>query len=85
MPTNEAALWSSNVSRSHDGVLTIAGVSAIDIAREFGTPAYIVSRSVGVLLPVWKIEELPAPDRLRLAIEVVELVVYFGGHELHWW
>ena len=35
-------LWSSNVTRGADGALTVAGVSVLDLAREFGTPAYIV-------------------------------------------
>ncbi len=34
-------LWASNVSKV-DGVLTVAGESATDLAAEFGTPAYIV-------------------------------------------
>ncbi|HEY8728920.1 MAG TPA: diaminopimelate decarboxylase [Acidothermaceae bacterium] len=67
MPTNEAALWSSNVSRSHDGVLTIAGVSAIDIAREFGTPAYVV-------------DEQDFRDRCRSWIEAfADADVYYAG------
>jgi diaminopimelate decarboxylase len=36
------SVWSSNVTRSDAGVLTIAGVAATDIARDFGTPAYVV-------------------------------------------
>ena len=34
-------LWAANVSKV-DGVLTVAGESATDLAAEFGTPAYIV-------------------------------------------
>jgi diaminopimelate decarboxylase len=37
-----ASVWSSNVTRSDAGVLTVAGVAAGDIANEFGTPAYVV-------------------------------------------
>lgn len=34
-------LWSSSVRRAADGALTVAGVSVLDLAREFGTPAYV--------------------------------------------
>ncbi|MBC7632486.1 diaminopimelate decarboxylase [Aeromicrobium sp.] len=34
-------LWASSVSKV-DGVLTVAGESAIDLAEEFGTPTYVV-------------------------------------------
>ena len=34
-------LWSQNVSKV-DGVLTVAGESATDLAAEFGTPTYVV-------------------------------------------
>ena len=37
-----ASVWSSNVTRSDAGVLTVAGVAATDIAKDFGTPAYVV-------------------------------------------
>jgi diaminopimelate decarboxylase len=37
-----AAVWSSNVTRSRAGVLTISGIAATELAREFGTPAYVV-------------------------------------------
>ncbi len=67
MPTNEAALWSSNVGRSSDGVLTIAGVSATDIAREFGTPAYVV-------------DERDFRDRCRSWVEAfADADVYYAG------
>ncbi|VEI13750.1 diaminopimelate decarboxylase [Trueperella bialowiezensis] len=35
-------LWSVNTRRDSDGVLTVAGVSVEDIAREFGTPTYVL-------------------------------------------
>ena len=41
----DAAVWSSNVTRSGAGVLTVAGVSAADLARDFGTPAYVVDEA----------------------------------------
>jgi diaminopimelate decarboxylase len=41
----DAAVWSANVTRSDAGVLTVAGVSAGDLAREFGTPAYVVDEA----------------------------------------
>lgn len=36
-----AHLWASNVSKS-DGVLEVAGVTAPELAAEFGTPTYVV-------------------------------------------
>jgi diaminopimelate decarboxylase len=36
------SLWAQNVGRGADGALTVAGVSVLDIAREFGTAAYVV-------------------------------------------
>ncbi len=36
------SVWPANVRRGSDGVLAVAGVSVTDIAREFGTPAYVV-------------------------------------------
>src|SRR4051794_40992953 len=36
------ALWSSGVAKSADGVLSVAGVSADDLARQFGTPLLVV-------------------------------------------
>jgi diaminopimelate decarboxylase len=39
------ALWARNVTRSDAGVLTVAGVAADDIAREFGTPAYVIDEA----------------------------------------
>ena len=45
-PTDMNALspkvWSSNVNRSDDGELVVAGVAASRLAEEFGTPAYVV-------------------------------------------
>jgi diaminopimelate decarboxylase len=41
----DATVWSSNVSRSDAGVLTIAGIAATDLARDFGTPAYVVDEA----------------------------------------
>jgi diaminopimelate decarboxylase len=41
----DATVWSSNVTRSDAGVLTIAGVAATNLAREFGTPAYVVDEA----------------------------------------
>ncbi len=45
-PTDLNALspkvWSSNVKRSDDGGLAVAGVAASRLAEEFGTPAYVV-------------------------------------------
>ncbi len=39
-------LWARNVARrEQDGVLTVGGVSAVDLAREFGTPAYVVDEA----------------------------------------
>jgi diaminopimelate decarboxylase len=35
-------LWASSVRRDDDGVLSIGGVSVVDLAREFGTPAYVM-------------------------------------------
>ncbi len=36
------SLWATSVGRGSDGVLTVGGVSVTDLAREFGTPAYII-------------------------------------------
>ena len=38
------ALWASNVTKL-DGVIQVAGVSATEIAREFGTPAYVLDEA----------------------------------------
>ena len=35
-------LWPTHVRRGDDGVLQVAGVPVTEIAREFGTPAYVV-------------------------------------------
>jgi diaminopimelate decarboxylase len=40
-----ASVWSSNVIRSPDGVLSVAGVTVDAIAAEFGTPAYVVDEA----------------------------------------
>ena len=39
------SVWSSNVKRSRDGVLSVAGVSVDAIAAEFGTPAYVIDEA----------------------------------------
>ncbi|WP_411283793.1 diaminopimelate decarboxylase [Lapillicoccus sp.] len=36
------SLWSASVGRDGEGVLTVAGISVLDLAREFGTPAYVL-------------------------------------------
>ncbi len=36
------ALWAGSVERGADGVLTVAGRSVLDLAREHGTPAYVL-------------------------------------------
>ncbi len=35
-------LWASSVRRSPDGVVEVGGVSVTELAREFGTPAYVM-------------------------------------------
>ena len=35
-------LWSGGITRGADGALAIDGISALDLARDFGTPAYVV-------------------------------------------
>ncbi|HEX5994135.1 MAG TPA: diaminopimelate decarboxylase [Jiangellales bacterium] len=35
-------LWARNVERGPDGVLIVAGVAVDEIAREFGTPSYVM-------------------------------------------
>jgi diaminopimelate decarboxylase len=35
-------VWPANVTRADDGGLSVAGVEAAELAREFGTPAYVV-------------------------------------------
>ena len=37
-----ASVWSQNATRTGDGELMIAGVTASALAREFGTPVYVV-------------------------------------------
>jgi diaminopimelate decarboxylase len=39
------SLWSSGVRKDENGVLTIAGLSVIDIARQVGTPVYVVDEA----------------------------------------
>ncbi|GAA2034929.1 diaminopimelate decarboxylase [Terrabacter terrae] len=36
------SLWASSVEREPDGVLSVGGVSVTELAREFGTPAYVL-------------------------------------------
>ena len=36
------SLWATSVGRGDDGALTVGGVSVTELAREFGTPAYII-------------------------------------------
>ena len=36
------SLWASSIGRGEDGALTVGGVSVVDLAREFGTPAYVL-------------------------------------------
>ena len=38
----EPRLWARNVERGPDGVLSVAGVPVDEIAREFGTPSYVM-------------------------------------------
>ncbi|HEY8308617.1 MAG TPA: diaminopimelate decarboxylase [Lapillicoccus sp.] len=39
------SLWASSVGRGTDGALTVGGVSVHDLAREIGTPAYILDEA----------------------------------------
>jgi diaminopimelate decarboxylase len=39
------ALWSSNVERDPDGVLSVGGVGAADLAEHFDTPAYVLDEA----------------------------------------
>ncbi|HKX68027.1 MAG TPA: diaminopimelate decarboxylase [Intrasporangium sp.] len=36
------SLWASSVGRGASGVLTVGGVSVVELARDFGTPAYVL-------------------------------------------
>ncbi|HET7399541.1 MAG TPA: diaminopimelate decarboxylase [Intrasporangium sp.] len=36
------SLWARSVERGADGALTVGGLSALELAREFGTPAYVI-------------------------------------------
>jgi diaminopimelate decarboxylase len=44
---NELApsVWSSNIRRDDRGVLTVAGVTATEIAETFGTPVYVIDEA----------------------------------------
>jgi diaminopimelate decarboxylase len=44
-PNELSKVWSSEVGRSPQGELTIAGVGVRELAREFGTPAYVVDEA----------------------------------------
>jgi diaminopimelate decarboxylase len=39
------SLWSSRVHKDENGVLTVAGVSVVDIADQIGTPVYVVDEA----------------------------------------
>ena len=39
------SLWSSEVSKNTDGVLTVAGMSVTEIADQVGTPAYVLDEA----------------------------------------
>ncbi|MDQ1725218.1 MAG: diaminopimelate decarboxylase, partial [Frankiaceae bacterium] len=41
-PSDEPVLWPRTAARNDDGALTIGGVDVVALAREFGTPAYIL-------------------------------------------
>ncbi|HRA75572.1 MAG TPA: diaminopimelate decarboxylase, partial [Propionicimonas sp.] len=36
------ALWSENVTRDDDGVISVAGLKLTDLAEQVGTPAYVI-------------------------------------------
>lgn len=38
-------LWSSGVAKTADGELTVSGLAVSDLAREFGTPLYVVDEA----------------------------------------
>jgi diaminopimelate decarboxylase len=38
----ESSVWPASAAISDDGVLTIGGLSVVDLAREHGTPAYLL-------------------------------------------
>src|SRR5436190_17236954 len=40
-----ASLWSSGVGKDDNGVLTVAGLSAVEIADQVGTPVYVVDEA----------------------------------------
>ena len=39
------SLWSTGVRKDESGVLTVAGLSAVDIADQVGTPVYVVDEA----------------------------------------
>ena len=46
-------LWSDGVTRDGDGALAVAGVSATELARDFGTPAYVCLLYTSILVPLY--------------------------------
>ena len=40
-----SSLWSSGVRKDENGVLTVAGLSVIEIANQVGTPVYVVDEA----------------------------------------
>ena len=38
-------LWSETVDRNTDGVLCVGGIAATDLARDFGTPVYVIDEA----------------------------------------
>lgn len=45
MTASDSRLWASGVRRGPDGVLSVAGVPVTDIARDFGTPAFVLDEA----------------------------------------
>ncbi|GAA5027674.1 diaminopimelate decarboxylase [Terrabacter aeriphilus] len=39
------SLWASSVARGDDGVLSVGGIAVTELAREFGTPAYVIDEN----------------------------------------
>ena len=39
------SLWSTGVSKDESGLLTVAGLSAVDIADQLGTPVYVLDEA----------------------------------------
>ena len=66
-----SSLWSNGVRKDENGVLTVAGLSVIDIADQVGTPVYVVdeadlrarARAFGQVLSVY--DGGPLGDRGR--------------------